>query len=1070
MHRHLLGILIVALTLSSLYGAPQAGTSPPVATTPFTDADILRDNIEGNFLVQEVDHIQPLWSRGSLVAALARPTGELVILSIEPWAVLARHQLGLGPNSIVEHPTRQFELWITDTLSNCVTVWDPATLSVKRSIRTAAGPHGIVFDDDGSHAYVACATGRTIDVIDTATFQRIASTPLLVRDPRSIVRDGDRIRVVPFASGNNTIAVSGGTQGVIVSVPDFAAAGAIPLPDEDVLSFQIDPGTGLLTAMPAETATAVGTTLFNAARRPGSQETWVANTEAINDLRGEPSFAAGKVVSNRVTIVNHASSPPTTTAIDLDLAAAGSGIGAAQPRSITFAPTRGQAFVTLEGSDAVGVLSTSGAWLGHFKIAPLSSPLGPIRAMPHGARLVQNRYLVVLCYGTNTVVRIDLDNAVLGSTVTSHRSLGFNPEPDAVRFGRSIINDADRSASQTSSCASCHPSGHTNQTVYDLGDHLHDPSVAPANIELWKDNKGPMVTQSLRGMPEAAPYHWRGERKTIGAFKVAFPGLLKAPPLTNAETEAMEAYVNQLVYPANAHQELDRVTTADQLEGARIFVQELATAGASCNACHALPLGTNGELLEEIAVGPSTSFVVTQLRAVADKEVGDHDLGSTPGPNGPIDFGNCSRIGPALLHDGTIATIFDFNVAFQNIDATEAARLEDFMRAFDTGLAPSTAYQTTVHQGNAATFTEHLDLIALAQKGDCDLVAYGTVDFGGGSLVQANYVYWPPTDTFIPQDGNWPWLTGDTFVALAQAGYGPWTFLGTPEGSGIRKAVDQDGDTLVDLDEAKYGCDPANPDTDGDGFPDGYELRHPPMNPTVPDASSPDNVAPVFDTVEVQWCNTNTARVRVLTTEFCQVTASWAGILSNTTPETRQSPTFGPFEYQHAFTINFLPAGIATTVTFTAVDPAGNPATQTLAVTTKSPQNPTKMFVNDLDISVGPIAISSAGSSFSATATVSLTAQIHSTFGAPLPGATVHGFIYFDDGSGNIVIIDDDATAITDTNGDALITRTLTWTPPGATGTRQLHFGVWDVDSPTAPPPFGYVEALDLESYLAVTF
>lgn len=53
--------------------------------------------------------------------------------------------------------------------------------------------------------------------------------------------------------------------------------------------------------------------------------------------------------------------------------------------------------------------------------------------------------------------------------------------------------------------------------------------------------------------------------------------------------------------------------------------------------------------------------------------------------------------------------------------------------------------------------------------------------------------------------------------------------------------VDSDGDGLTDLEELLvHGTDPFNPDTDGDGMPDGWEVRHG-LNPLVDDADLDDD-------------------------------------------------------------------------------------------------------------------------------------------------------------------------------------------------------------------------------------
>ncbi len=54
--------------------------------------------------------------------------------------------------------------------------------------------------------------------------------------------------------------------------------------------------------------------------------------------------------------------------------------------------------------------------------------------------------------------------------------------------------------------------------------------------------------------------------------------------------------------------------------------------------------------------------------------------------------------------------------------------------------------------------------------------------------------------------------------------------------------TDADGDGLSDLGEAMLGTDSANPDTDGDGIPDGLELRTDPADPDSDDDGIPDGI------------------------------------------------------------------------------------------------------------------------------------------------------------------------------------------------------------------------------------
>src|SRR5206468_4830227 len=95
-----------------------------------------------------------------------------------------------------------------------------------------------------------------------------------------------------------------------------------------------------------------------------------------------------------------------------------------------------------------------------------------------------------------------------------------NPEPVSVVNGRRFLYDANLTSSNgEASCSSCHVFGDFDSLAWDLG----NPDAAvldnqnPLRPGLGGDPdfhpmKGPMTTQSLRGMANHGPMHWRGDR------------------------------------------------------------------------------------------------------------------------------------------------------------------------------------------------------------------------------------------------------------------------------------------------------------------------------------------------------------------------------------------------------------------------------------------------------------------------------------------------------------------------------------------------------------------------------
>jgi hypothetical protein len=134
--------------------------------------------------------------------------------------------------------------------------------------------------------------------------------------------------------------------------------------------------------------------------------------------------------------------------------------------------------------------------------------------------------------------------------------------------------------------------------------------------------------------------------------------------------------------------------------------------------------------------------------------------------------------------------------------------------AFDTDLAPVVGQQVTLHEHNGAVAGARIDLLRaraarpfpskiLGQLAyECDLVAEAVVHES-----QMRWLYNPAEGTYQPDDGSAP-IDDRTLRALASTPGQEVTFTCVPPGSGVRVALDRDGDGIYNrLDRC-----PADPD------------------------------------------------------------------------------------------------------------------------------------------------------------------------------------------------------------------------------------------------------------------
>ena len=258
--------------------------------------------------------------------------------------------------------------------------------------------------------------------------------------------------------------------------------------------------------------------------------------------------------------------------------------------------------------------------------------------------------------------------------------------------------------------------------------------------------KGPMTTQSLRGMANHGPMHWRGDRTggnddpsaqpdsgtfdEVAAFKKflgAFPNLLgRDGPIDDADMEAFTDFILQVTYPPNPVRMLYNRLTPEPAGGARFLHEQRVRLHqpGTCASCHvtdrrrerAAWRGRAGLLryrrplyLRSAGRKPSrrrTSAISTRRSACSEWR--DTRLI----PTSDAFLGDQVR-GFGFNHDGSIPTIFNFisvisDAGFNQSPATpggfppgpagelQKRQIEDFMLAFDSNLAPIVGQQTTL--------------------------------------------------------------------------------------------------------------------------------------------------------------------------------------------------------------------------------------------------------------------------------------------------------------------------------------------------------------------------------------
>lgn len=758
---------------------------------------------------------------GTLLFAVNSADARLSVFDPTQTAPVLVKEIPVGMEPVSAHARTSDEVWVVNELSDSVSIVSVSKGIVTDTIQVKDEPADVVF----SHglAFVSVSGNNEVRVYDTGTHSLTKTISLAGQRPRAMAVSADRRKVfVAFAeSGNRTTVIPPGLAppqppptnptlqkppqvGLIVDAADRTWKPSVikfTLPDNDVA--EIDVATLSVSRYFAR----VGTSNLGIAVQPRTGDLFVANTDARNLVRFEPNIR-GHVVDNRVTRIPIAGGPYKIADLNAGLDygvlpnPAARTRALAQPAAIAFERTGDFAYVAAFGSDQVAKISGDGDVASRIQLGDAGSGSRTMRG-PRGLALnTLTGKLYVLNRISNSLCVIDTaTNAVVSEVPVG----AFDPTPIAIRNGRGFLYDARLSGNGTASCASCHIDGNNDRLAWDLGDPggemqtvtaIASRRMTPRNFRMHP-MKGPMTTQTLKGLKNLEPLHWRGDHEGFTAFNPAFESLLGGRQLSARDMKAFARFVETLTFPPNPNQELDRTLPAafrggDPTAGQNTFEHEEYVSGSKCSDCHSVPPapGTDKTISSAVELAQTQPIKVPQLRNVYQKTSFD----DKPAARSLDGFG--------LLHNGTDSSLEKFlsHALFPNFrnDAVRKKNLAAFLMCFDTGIAPAVGFTRTISKLNLSSPDVLRDwalLEAQAAARNIDLVAKGTIDGGLHGLV-----YDVPSGAYRIDAATHGPLSHTDLQAKLTAG-DTLSLMGVPPGSGLRIGIDRDLDGRLDGDE-----------------------------------------------------------------------------------------------------------------------------------------------------------------------------------------------------------------------------------------------------------------------------
>lgn len=717
----------------------------------------------------------------------------------------------------------------------------------------------------------------------TAKAEFINVVSLFGDTPRALTVSNDKSTVYAaiYKSGNKTTTLPPGSISSITKPPPLISADGVPQPHtglivrfnglhwvdeleriyDDIVSFSLPDfdvfGIDANATVPSETkrTPSVGSVLFNMAVNPANGDLLISNLESRNHIRFEGralsarTTVRGHIADNQISIVDELGVRKIHLNPHLDFSKETGDendreLSLSLPMSIQFNNDGSEFYLAAFGSDKI-------ARFNYQSFKQNSLPLDKTQQLTVSgggpAGLVydtKNNRLYVYTRYDNGISIIDLE----GFSELGH-ILMPNPEPDSVIQGRPFLYNAGiTSGFGNDSCASCHIFADNDSLAWDLGNpddvvrpipNSYHPltALSPFLSFQFHPMKGPMTTQSMRGLVRHGPQHWRGDRTGSSAladesleeaafkeFNGAFDALLAKPSgLNEVDLQKFTDFAMQLTYPPNPNRAIDNSLTGDQQAGKNMYDFGVLRANGNlevCSACHPIDpangiYGTTGQMSDNAQPG-ERDFKIPHFRDQYQK-IGMFT--TTPG------FKQNQIRGFAFNHNGATSN----NALFSEfgISSDKVRQLKSFLYAFPTETAPIVGQQLTVDKSNYSEVTNRLSTLILRAQinfpiPECDLTAFQF----DSKLKQ--WLYDRHRNQFIEDDGISS-MSQQQFKSLLAQTEKPVTLTCQPWGSGERIALDRDRDEIYNQLETIQGS--SDIDSNSTSFRPQTGLWHQPEKP-----------------------------------------------------------------------------------------------------------------------------------------------------------------------------------------------------------------------------------------------